>query len=237
MENTSLSQRAYVEIRQRLRDGSLKPGMRLVNRSVAAELGISTIPVREAISRLVSEGLLAAAPGAGAYVRQADAEELNELYDVRTALEVLAAGEAARYANEHLLADLKGICGHLAAIAKAIPANRNATPAQLGDWLEGEIAFHSRVVRASRNRWLVKVTGDLGVISQIFTMRQTPPKVLTGKLATATQRQHEELIDILARHDVEGARAWMAEHIRRGRTVVLGHLALGKPVESSQVMP
>jgi DNA-binding GntR family transcriptional regulator len=229
MENTSLSQRAYVQIRQRLRDGSLKPGMRLVNRTLAAELGISTIPVREAISRLVSEGLLASAPGAGAYVRQADAEELNELYDVRTALEVLAAGEAARYANEHLLADLKGICGQLAAIAKAIPAARNATPAQLGDWLEGEIAFHSRVVRASRNRWLVKVTGDLGVISQIFTMRQTPAKILTGKLALATQRQHEELIDILARHDVEGAKAWMAEHIRHGRAVVLGHLSPGNP--------
>lgn len=226
MERASLSQHAYDQIRQRLRDGTLKPGMRLVNRTLAAELGISTIPVREAISRLVSEGLLDAAPGAGASVRTADAHELGELYDVRAALEVLAAGEAARYATGHLIEDLNAICARTALVVSAIPANRNATPAQLRQWLDGEIAFHSRLVSASRNKWLIKVTGDLGVISQIFAAQQTAPRMLTAALAQATQQHHEAAVALLANHDVDGARAWMAEHIQRGRSVVLSHLAL-----------
>lgn len=226
MPHRSLSQRAYDQIKERLHDGRLKPGQRLVNRTLAAELGISTIPVREALSRLVSEGLLAAAPGAGAYVRSVDPDELNELYDVRAALEVLAAGEAARYANEPLLADLKAICAAAAKIAAVLPADDAASEAQHRQWLELEIAFHSRLVRAARNRWLLKVVGDLDVISQIFTLRQRAPNLLTGKLAATTLRQHEVLVELLARHDVDGAKAWMADHIQHGRAVVLSHLPL-----------
>lgn len=222
MPHRSLSQRAYDQIKERLHDGRLKPGQRLVNRTLAAELGISTIPVREAISRLVSEGLLAAAPGAGAYVRQADDDELNELYDVRAALETLAAGEAARYASDHLVADLKSICGQFAEIAARIPAGRSGSAAQLEEWLKLEIAFHSRVIRASHNRWLAKMAGELGVVSQIFAVRHGSPKRLTRELAVMSQWQHEELIGLLVVHDIDGARAWMTRHIEHGRAVVLG---------------
>ena len=106
----TLSQQVYEQLHQKLRAGDLPPGARLVNRTLAAELGTSTIPVREAISRLVSEGVLELTPGAGASVRAPEPNELGELYDVRAALEVLAATEAARFADEHLLAELRGIC-------------------------------------------------------------------------------------------------------------------------------
>jgi DNA-binding GntR family transcriptional regulator len=221
----TLSQQVYEQLHQKLRTGDLPPGARLVNRTLAAELGTSTIPVREAISRLVSEGLLELTPGAGASVRAPDPNELGELYDVRAALEVLAATEAARFADEHLLAELRGICQRFGQIAAAIPAHKHATAAQFHRWLDAEEQFHTRLIAASRNRWLAKVVREIRVIAQIFAAQRLSPRILTRELANNTYKQHAAFIEILAAHDTEAARAWMSAHINAGRDTVLGHLA------------
>lgn len=225
MDQVTLSQRVYEQLRGRLRSGSLRPGTRLVNRTLAAELGTSTIPVREAISRLISEGLLELTPGAGAFVRSPDPNELGEIYDVREALEVMAAAEAARFANHHLLSDLRILCDRLRHIATTIPRDRHATRAQFERWLEAEEQFHTRVVMASHNRWLVKVVNDIRVIAQVFAAQREVPRLLTHALAEATVRQHEAFLTILADHDIEQARAWMTSHIRSGRDMVLRQIA------------
>ena len=72
------------------------PGKPLVNRTLADEIGVSVMPVREAINRLTSEGLVEHVPGAGAFVRKVDREQLNHLHVLRDALEGCAAGEATR---------------------------------------------------------------------------------------------------------------------------------------------
>ena len=221
----TLSQQVYEQLHQKLRAGDLPPGARLVNRTLAAELGTSTIPVREAISRLVSEGLLELTPGAGASVRAPEPNELGELYDVRAALEVLAATEAARFADEHLLAELRGICQRFGQIAAAIPATKHATAAQFHRWLDAEEQFHTRLIAASRNRWLAKVVKEIRVIAQIFAAQRLSPRILTRELASSTHEQHAAFVEILATHDIEGARAWMAAHIRAGRDTVLGYMA------------
>ncbi len=221
----TLSQQVYEQLHQKLRAGDLPPGARLVNRTLAAELGTSTIPVREAISRLVSEGVLELTPGAGASVRAPEPNELGELYDVRAALEVLAATEAARFADEHLLAELRGICQRFGQIAAAIPANKHATAAQFHRWLDAEEQFHTRLIAASRNRWLAKVVKEIRVIAQIFAAQRLSPRILTRELANGTYEQHAAFVEILATHDIEAARAWMAAHISAGRDTVLGYMA------------
>lgn len=221
----TLSQQVYEQLHQKLRAGDLPPGARLVNRTLAAELGTSTIPVREAISRLVSEGVLELTPGAGASVRAPDPNELGELYDVRAALEVLAATEAARFSDEHLLAELRGICQRFGQIAAAIPAAKHATAAQFHRWLDAEEQFHTRLIAASRNRWLAKVVKEIRVIAQIFAAQRLSPRILTRELADSTYQQHAAFVEILAAHNIEGARAWMAAHISAGRDTVLGYMA------------
>lgn len=222
MQPTTLSQQVYDKLHQRLRSGDLRPGMRLVNRKLAAELGTSTIPVREAIGRLVSEGLLDFTPNAGASVRCPDASELGELYDVREALESLAAAEAVRFADEHVLAELRALCERFRAIVEAIPAGKRAAPAQFHRWLECEERFHTRLASASRNRWLIKVISEVRVIAQAFAAQRRTPKMLTRDAAEDTWRQHLALVEILVRRDADQARAWMSAHIRSGRAMVLG---------------
>ncbi|SIO62554.1 DNA-binding transcriptional regulator, GntR family [Singulisphaera sp. GP187] len=225
MDQVSLAQRVYEQLHQRLRSGRLRPGTRLVNRTLAAELGTSTIPVREAIGRLVSEGLLDFTPGAGAFVRAPDPNELGELYDVREALEVMAAVQAARFANDHLLGDLQAICARLRQVAAAIPPGQHASRPQFERWLEDEEEFHTRLVAGSHNRWLVKVVKEIRVIAQVFAAQKAAPRLLTHALAEATVRQHDAFLVILAERDMEQATRWMTAHIRSGRDSVLRHLS------------
>ena len=225
MDQVSLAQRAYDQLYEKLRSGSLRPGARLVNRTLATELGTSTIPVREAIGRLVSEGLLDFTPGAGAFVRSPDPNELGELYDVREALEVLAASEAARFADEHLVTELRGVCEQFRQIAETIPAGKHATATQFHRWLQCEEQFHGRLVAASRNRWLVKVVREIRVIATVFAAQRSVPKLLTHALARATVRNHEAFLKILTARDSEQARKWMTKHIHSGRNTVLTHVA------------
>ncbi|HTN76406.1 MAG TPA: GntR family transcriptional regulator [Pirellulaceae bacterium] len=226
MESASLSQQVYDELHRRLRSGELRPGTQLVNRTLAAELGTSTIPVREAIHRMASEGLLELAPGAGAFVRLPQPSELGDLYDVREALEALAAAQAAKYADDHLLAELQGICARFREIASAIGRGKHATSAQFQKWLEAEEQFHTRVVAAARNRWLSKVVRDVRVISHVFAAQKSVAALLTQTVAKQTLRQHETFLEILARHDVDEAKRWMTEHIRSGRALVLKQVAV-----------
>lgn len=221
----TLSQQVYDQLHQRLRSGTLRPGTRLVNRTLAAELGTSTIPVREAISRLVSEGLLEFTPGAGAFVRSPDLHELGELYDVREALEVLAAAEAAKYANAPLIVELRAICERFRQIAVTISPSKHATTTQFHHWLDAEEQFHTRLVAASRNRWLAKVVREIRIITQVFGAQRRASRLLTHAVAQATVEQHEEFLEILSRHDSDRAKTWMTTHIRHGRDTVLGFMA------------
>lgn len=223
MAQETLSQQVYDQLRTKLRTGGFKPGERLVNRTLAQEFGTSTIPLREAISRLVSDGLLETVPGGGAFVRSPEPSELAELYDIREAIESLAAAEAARYANDHLIADLKAIADRSQEIALSLPLNGGLTIQQLQDWIDAEEAFHARIVEASRNRWLVKVVSDLCLVSQVFAAHRNASEFLTRESATATASSHEEFVSILASRDVDAARAWMAQHIRAGRDAVLAY--------------
>jgi DNA-binding GntR family transcriptional regulator len=224
LKSQTLSQRVYDQLHQRLRTGGLRPGTQLVNRTLAQELGTSTIPVREAIGRLVSEGLLEFVPGAGAFVRSSDPSELSELYDVREALEVLAAAEAARYCNNPLIAELRGICGRFREVASEIPARGHATPALFSQWIECEEKFHTRVVASARNRWLIKIVREVRVISQVFAAQRSAPRLLTRSLAQNVVRSHLAFLDILASRDADKAREWMSNHIRRGRDEILSHI-------------
>jgi len=228
MEPATLSQRVYEQIHQRLRSGKLRPGTRLVNRRLAADLGTSTIPVREAIGRLVSEGLLESSAGAGAFVRTPEPNELAELYDVREALEVLAAGEVARFASDSLILELRAVCGLFRRVAATIPTGKHASRLQFDRWLDAEEQFHNRLIAASRNRWLVKTVRGVRVIARVFAAHRLAPKLLSRVAADATVRHHEKFLDILAARDVEKARAWVTAHIRTGRETVLGHFTSGK---------
>jgi DNA-binding GntR family transcriptional regulator len=222
----TLSEKAYGFIRQKLALGDLPPGKRLVNRTLASEIGVSVIPVREAIQRLASEGFVDHVPGSGAFVRTTDPHDLDNLYVLRDALESCAAGEAARYITEHQLEELESILDESQTLAQQIKqqSKRHATKRQINAWLDAEQRFHELLIEAARNPLLAKVTHEHRAIGQIFDAQRDDPQLLTSAVATQTCLGKQNLLEALKKRDHKIARMLMSEQIQRGRKQVLRHL-------------
>lgn len=222
----TLAERSYDYIRERLSKGDLPPGKRLVNRTLAEEIGVSVIPVREAIHRLASEGLIEHVPGSGAFVRKSDPQDLDNLYVLRDALESCAAGEAARYITEFQLEELELVLGEAREIAQQIEgqSNQHATKRQINAWLDSEQQFHELLIEAARNPLLARVTQEHRAIAQIFDAQRNNPELLTSDVASMTCAGKQGLLEALKQRDHQSAKALMSEQIQRGRKQVLSYL-------------
>ena len=222
MATASLSEKAYQHIRKCVFSGELEPGARLVNRTLAEELGTSFIPVREAISRLASEGLVEQVAGAGAFVKKFDRQEISEIYDVRELFEPYAAGQAARFMTDHEISGLAAIMKEWKALGETIlTRKRGATAPDLERWLELNEKFHDLMILGSRNRLLSKITNDVHVLSLCFSAHRGSPKLLSESLIASTLKSHDRLLELLQDHDSSGAAEVVREQLKFGRESVL----------------
>lgn len=220
----TLNERAYQHIRQMLVCGELAAGQRLVTRNLADEIGVSLAPVREALHRLASEGLVEHHPGAGAFVREASRQDLEELYVLRDATESCAAAEAARYASDEQLDEMDEIVDRWSEISDEVAKRGKATKAQLNRWLDNEEQFHLVLVEASRNRLLAKVITDHRAIATVFEAQRGNPDILTPDVCQETCQARRELMQALRVRDSETARTLMSRQIQRGKKTVLSFL-------------
>jgi DNA-binding GntR family transcriptional regulator len=141
---------AYRHILQRIRHGELEPGARVRTESIATEIGLSRQPVREAIRRLEAEGYLTSRPNRGAMVSKYTSDELLELFEIRAALESLAARIAsARLPPEGL------------AVLEAMLAAMSNAGNDAGTWLERHTAFHLHLAGLANRPRLVQEVARL----------------------------------------------------------------------------
>jgi DNA-binding GntR family transcriptional regulator len=152
MSDRSLSEVVTERIRGRILDGTLKPGERLVEDRLSAELGVSRVPVREALRGLSAEGLVTLLPRRGATVVEVTPESVAELVEVRALLEGLNARLAAQRHDPEIVAELQDTLARGNAAAQAGTAEELAR-------LNAE--FHERLAEASRNAVLSEVMRGL----------------------------------------------------------------------------
>ena len=218
----SRTQAAYDGLLQKLVSGELGPGERLVNRALAEELGVSVIPVREALRRLASEGLIEHIPGAGASVRRLERKELVKLYAFRELLETYAAREAAEHIEEHHIEQLDAACTASAELRDRIRGRRDgrATPTQISQWLKWDATFHRILIDAADNPWLMKASNELHLMSYVISSK---PRHVTAESATQTHEEHVQIAEAV--RDGDGARAadTMVRHIRSARALLSAH--------------
>lgn len=218
----TLGLQAYDELRRMLVTGRLTPGMQLVNRKLADEIGMSMTPVREAVTRLASEGFVEHVPGAGAFVRRISRQELSQLYDVREALEPVAAAAAAAHATGAETAELRALAAASFAIIRRIAARPagHADAELMAEWLDADRRFHEIVFDAARNRWLTKVAADIKLLAYGFSPQRRMPAFLTVGKAVRTWRGHRRLLRALETRDSDLAAATIRAHIREGKDEV-----------------
>lgn len=197
---------AYRRLVAEIRAGALKPRDRLLEVDLAARLGISRTPVREAIRQLEADGLVIHIPRVGAAVRSLDPGEVTELYEMRGALEGTAARLAARSASEVELAELAAINAEMALV--------QGDPPRLYDLNR---QFHAALLDAARNRYLARSVAGLQKTLLILGP-STLDQVSRAKGAVV---EHEAVLAAIRARDEAGAEAAMHLHIAAAHAVRL----------------
>lgn len=194
----SLREQVREEILRRIAMGDLKPGCRIVETRLAAEFGVSPIPVREAIRELVAMGILESAPHKGARVREVTLQETIEAMQIRAELDALAARSAAKRLKGNT-AELKAVVERLVEAARA---------RDFAGFLENNQAFHRTIVEASGNSVLFRIWNLMA-----FEVRA---KFILEYLATADlvaiAEEHLAILDALHRGEGAEAAQLLAEH-------------------------
>ncbi|WP_370965417.1 GntR family transcriptional regulator [Amycolatopsis sp. cg9] len=197
-------QRVRDELRERILTGRLRPGDRLVERELAEDLGVSRVPVREAIRALEAEGFLVEQSARRIVVRQLARVDVEELFDVREALEGLAAGLAAARAGA---AELKRLDRALADAARATARGDAARIAAFNS------RFHDEIVAIAGNALLTTMLQPLeGRLRWLTSQNEHWTELLD---------EHRRLYEAIASGDAERAKASAVEHVRVNREVTL----------------
>jgi DNA-binding GntR family transcriptional regulator len=191
-------QLAYHFLRERILSGHFEAGMRLRPEQLAAEIGVSRMPVREAVRQLDAEGLLTTLPNRGVVVSRLTPEEVVELFEIRAALEGLAARLAVDNVSEDALLDLE----HL------ITRMRRAEHDHLL-WIERHDVLHAQICRLSGRERLCRLAAQLRVQVQpylrLFTSGARAPEL--GDF------RHELIVEALGSRDPDRAERAMREHV------------------------
>jgi DNA-binding GntR family transcriptional regulator len=193
---------AYDTLRRMILSGEAPAGSRLGEAELAETLGLSRTPVREALQRLGSDGLVEVLPHRGARVVQWTGDDLEEIFELRSLLEPYAAARAARLAPARtVLTDLRGQCD---AMEQAVADGDFTRVAQLN------ALFHAAVIEASRNRRLpAMLTSVMHAPLIVGTFRRYDRDEMARSMG-----HHRELVAALTARDPAWAESVMRAHIR-----------------------
>lgn len=204
LPDVSLRNRVLEEVKERIIAGDLPTGARLHERRLSEELGVSRVPLREAILTLAAQGLVEMRPRIGTFVRPMTKDYVEDLFAVRMALEPLAASLAARHRSEAQLAEL----------GRLLQEEQDALAA--GDDKRGSLVnadFHLEILRASGNEVLYAVMAPLQ--SQIQRLFRRTISSMSQKLSD----DHGVMMDALRTQDVERATEAARRHVEETRQI------------------
>lgn len=185
------------QLRQRIFARQLEPGEWIDELKIAAELGISRTPLREALKVLAVEGLVAMKPRRGAYVAETSTDDVAQVYHLLALLESDAAAEAARKATDGELAELQALHDRLERQVR----HRDA-------FFAANEAFHFKLLDIAGNRWRRQIVADL---RKIMKINRHHSLFRQGRLADSLA-EHRALMAALRARDGRRVARLMKEH-------------------------
>lgn len=198
----------------------LAPGSRLKDFELARRLGVSNTPLREAIRRLAAESLVETISRRGTFVKKLSIEEVERLYEIREALEMLATRlSAARASDEALQEVLSSANLHIKAVKRG---DRH-------EYLSLDRRFHELIAEGSKNSILVSMLNSIA--DRIHIVRR-----LTSNLTqdVVTGKEHQEIAEALVKRDGERAAGLIRNHIQKHCARVLNTLSMEPGIESTK---
>ena len=177
-------------LRQAIQNGTLQPGERLMEIPLAEELGVSRTPIREAIRKLELEGFVIMMPRRGAYVANITLKDITQVFELRSALEELAAGLAAERITEEEIETLERML---------VEIGEHMENKDMERVVAADVAFHEVLYKASRNDRLVEIVHNLREQTyrfRSFSMNQP------GRLRK-TWEEHRLLVEAIAKSEAK----------------------------------
>ena len=213
--SVSLKDQVYSHLRTKMLSGELGPGSQLSHRAIAKEIGVSFTPVREAINRLATEGLVESKPRMGTFVATCTREELAELYDLREAIEGHAAEKAALAISDADIEAMERCIQAQEAVLERVQARREdvASLQESGVFIRADAEYHLLLLTAAGNKRMLRLISELHVLTHGFTSRCG---AVSEQLIRKVVAEHREIVRCLRENKAEGARKALVEHIRNG---------------------
>ncbi|MGD9944593.1 MAG: GntR family transcriptional regulator [Burkholderiaceae bacterium] len=204
LESLPRGEHAYRYVRAAIQSGQLKPGERLREVELAESIGLSRTPIREALARLESEGLVVHDATRGIVVAELDYSMVTELYYMREVLEGTAARLTAQHASEVEISILEDLCRQYEASlddeSRLAVSNRQ---------------FHDTLYRCSHNRYLVNM---LTVLHDALSLLGSTT-LGSPERAAETLKEHEAVVAAIRERDADRAEQALRAHIRAAQKV------------------
>ncbi|MFJ6796833.1 GntR family transcriptional regulator [Streptomyces sp. NPDC091268] len=213
-----LKQHSLIKAQERLRDqvghalraaliaGELRPGSVYSAPGLAAELGVSATPVREAMLDLAREGLVEPVRNKGFRITEVSERDLDQYTELRTMIEVPTIGRVTRMATPEQLEALRPIAEEIVTSAREH---------NLIGYLEADRRFHLSLLALAGNDRLVETVGDLRKRSRLYGLTGLDE---AGKLVSSAE-EHIELLDLMIAGDAEAAEECMVRHLGHVRSL------------------
>jgi len=202
VSDRNISAKVADELRDAIQNGRLEPGERLIERKLADSLGVSHIPVREALAKLSEEGLVERTPRRGARVASLSEKELQEITGLRIVLEQYVARTVQQLWTPKDDQTLRRIVRQMVAAAEK---------EQLESMFALDSRFHQTLWEMADNHTLLTIASQLR--SRINGFLRAANSALATDELIAHARSHEALVDALASGDPARAEAAMADHV------------------------
>ena len=199
-------------LRQAILKGELKPGERLMEIQLANKLGVSRTPVREAIRKLELEGLVLMIPRKGAEVAEITRQDMEDVLEVRTALEELAMKDACDHITDAQLSELKKASNEF---KKALLEGKD-----LVTCADADMHFHDVILSATNNRRLIQMLNNLS--EQMYRYRMEYLK--DERTHKTLIEEHDAIRRALKKHDKVKAGAAIRVHIDNQKRSILESL-------------
>lgn len=212
VQRRTITEEVLGRLRELLLQGVLKPGTRIDQAELAASFGVSTVPVREALLRLQSAGLVEVIPHRGVFVSEVSVEELLDIYTTRELLEEQAARLAAVNLNESVVETLEDLAAGMQAAASR---------KQLDELLALNREFHFTIYRAAKRRHLLQLIEQLWDLSTRYAHLQlhaVPDRASEAlyeirSIVSACERKDADALGWMIRYKVHQTTAGLLQHM------------------------
>lgn len=209
----------YTRLRTEIMAGRVKPGSRLKVAVIAQEARVSLSVVREALTRLMEQGLVVSTPHAGFYVKPLSIDDLEDLTQTRIDIDVLALRRSLTKAGVDWEAQLVAAHHTLSRTPPFVGDDRQVTE----DWAAAHAAFHQALISGCGSRRLLDLAASLRDSAEIYRRASFRSGRATGDVV----KEHRDLLKASLARDLSQAEILLTEHLQRTADVLLDGLRKG----------